>query len=94
LRTLEAEIARLEAAAAIQLAGFERERERCERLMAEVHKTMADLMAAREAAARLAGESRSLGVRGGADWSGSQAAAASSTTRCAQHPIILTAARS
>jgi hypothetical protein len=37
-------------------ADFERERERCDRLMAEVLKTTADLMVAREAAARLAGE--------------------------------------
>ena len=56
VETLEAELARLETAAAGHRADFERERERCDRLMAEVLKTTADLMAAREAAARLAGE--------------------------------------
>jgi chromosome segregation ATPase len=60
IETLEAELARLEAAAAVHRADFERERDRCERLMAEVLKTTADLMAAREAAARLAGELAAL----------------------------------
>jgi hypothetical protein len=36
IETLEAEFAKVEAAAAVQRADFERERERCERLMAEV----------------------------------------------------------
>jgi hypothetical protein len=54
--TLEAEFARVEAAAAVHRADFERERERCERLMSEVLKATAETMAAREAAARLAGE--------------------------------------
>src|SRR5262249_28182297 len=63
IETLEAELAKLEAAAAVQRADFERERERCERLMAEVLKTTADLMAAREAAARLAGEIEALQAR-------------------------------
>jgi hypothetical protein len=45
---LEAEFARVEAAAAVHRADFERERERCERLMAEVLKATAELMAARE----------------------------------------------
>jgi hypothetical protein len=58
IETLEAELARLEAAAAGHRADFERERERCERLMAEVLKTTADL--AREDAARLAGENDAL----------------------------------
>ena len=53
---LEADIAKLEATAAVHRADFERERERCERLMAEVLKTTAELMAAREATARIAGE--------------------------------------
>jgi hypothetical protein len=56
IETLEAELAKLEASAAVHRADFERERERCERLMAEILKTTAELMAAREAAARIAGE--------------------------------------
>jgi hypothetical protein len=47
LCTVSTELERLEAAAAVHRADFERERERCERLMAEVIKTTADLMAAR-----------------------------------------------
>ncbi len=54
--TLESEFARVEAAAAVHRADFERERERCERLMAEVLKATAELMAAREATARIACE--------------------------------------
>jgi chromosome segregation ATPase len=56
IETLEAELAKLEAAAAVHRADFERERERCERLMAEVLKATAELMAAREAAAQIASE--------------------------------------
>jgi hypothetical protein len=56
IETLEAELAKLEATAAVHRADFERERERCERLMAEALKTTAELMAARESAARIAGE--------------------------------------
>jgi hypothetical protein len=56
IETLEAELGRLEAASAVHRADFERERDRCEGLMAEVLKTTADLMATREAAARLAGK--------------------------------------
>jgi hypothetical protein len=56
IETLEAELAKLEATAAVHRADFERERERCERLMAEALKTTAELMSAREAAARIAGE--------------------------------------
>jgi hypothetical protein len=56
ITTLESEFARVEAAAAVHRADFERERERCERLMAEVLKATAELMAAREATARIAGE--------------------------------------
>ena len=56
IETLESEFARVEAAAAVHRADFERERERCERLMAEVLKATAELMAAREATARIAGE--------------------------------------
>jgi hypothetical protein len=63
IETLEAELARLEAAAAVHRADFERERERCDGLMAEVLKTTADLMAAREAAVRLAGELAAIQTR-------------------------------
>jgi hypothetical protein len=56
IETLEAELARIEVAAAGHRADFERERERCDGLMAEVLKSTAELMAAREGAARLAGE--------------------------------------
>jgi hypothetical protein len=56
IETLEAELAKLDGVSAGHRADFERERDRCERLMAEVLKTTADLMTAREVAARLAGE--------------------------------------
>jgi hypothetical protein len=56
IETLESEFAKVEAAAAVHRADFERERDRCERLMAEALKTTSELMAAREAAARIAGE--------------------------------------
>jgi hypothetical protein len=56
IERLEADIAKLQATAAVHRADFERERERCERLMAEVLKTTAELAAVREAAARIAGE--------------------------------------
>jgi len=63
IETLEADFAKVEAAAAIHRADFERERERCERLMAEALKGAAELMAAREAAARIAGELAALQAR-------------------------------
>jgi C4-dicarboxylate-specific signal transduction histidine kinase len=63
IETLEAELAKLEASAAVHRADFERERERCERLMAEVLKATAELMAAREAAARIAGKLAALQSR-------------------------------
>jgi hypothetical protein len=63
IENLESDFARVEAAAATHRADFERERERCERLMAEVLKATADLMAAREAAAMLAGEIAALQAR-------------------------------
>jgi hypothetical protein len=56
IEVLEAEFTKVEAAAAVHRADFERERERCERLMVEVLKATAELMAAREATARIAGE--------------------------------------
>jgi hypothetical protein len=61
IETLEAEFAKVEAAAAVHRADFERER--CERLMSEVLKATAETMAAREAAARLAGELAAIRAR-------------------------------
>jgi hypothetical protein len=55
--------AKLEGVSAGHRADFERERDRCERLMAEVLKTTVDLMTAREAAARLAGEFETFKAR-------------------------------
>jgi hypothetical protein len=46
IETLEADLAKLEAGAAVHRADFERGRERCERLMAEVLKATAEPMAA------------------------------------------------
>jgi hypothetical protein len=63
IETLEADFAKVEAAAALHRADFERERERCERLMVEVLKGTAELMAAREAAAKMAGELAALQAR-------------------------------
>lgn len=60
IETLQAEIARLETAAASHRADFERERERADRLMAELLKATADTMAAKEATARLEGELAAL----------------------------------
>ena len=60
IETLQAEIARFEAAAASHRADFERERERADRLMAELLKATADTMAAKEATARLEGELAAL----------------------------------
>jgi hypothetical protein len=63
IEALEADFAKVEAAAAVHRADFECERERCERLMAEVLKGTAEPMAAREAAARIAGELAALQTR-------------------------------
>jgi hypothetical protein len=63
IATLQAEIARLETSAAGHRADFERERERTDRLMAELLQAAAETTAAREAAARLEGEIAAL--RGG-----------------------------
>jgi hypothetical protein len=63
IEMLDAELGRLESTAAGHRADFERERERCDWYMAEVLKTTADLMAAREAAARLAGELEAIQTR-------------------------------
>jgi hypothetical protein len=61
--TLEAEFAKVEAAAVVHRADFERERERCERLISEVLEATAELMAAREATARIASELAVLQAR-------------------------------
>jgi hypothetical protein len=58
---LQAEIVRLEAAAAGHRADFEHERERADRLMVELRQANAEAMAAREAKARLEGSLRSGG---------------------------------
>jgi hypothetical protein len=63
IETLESDFAKVEAGAAMHRADFERERERCERLMVEVLKSTAELMAAREAAAKLAGELAAVQAR-------------------------------
>jgi hypothetical protein len=62
---LQAEIARLEAMAASHRADFERERERTDRLMAELLQATAEAAAAREAAARLEGSLQTSGRTGG-----------------------------
>jgi hypothetical protein len=56
LEALQAELTKVEALAAGHRADFERERERTDRLMAELLRATADTMAAKEAAARLDGE--------------------------------------
>jgi hypothetical protein len=60
MEALQAEIARLEAGAASQRADFERERDRADRLMAELLKATAGTVAAKEAMARLEGELAAL----------------------------------
>jgi hypothetical protein len=60
VEALQAELAKLEASAAGHRADFERERERADRLMAELLGATADTMAAKEAAARLEGELAAL----------------------------------
>ena len=62
---LQAEIARLEAAAAGHRADFERERERADRLMVELLQATAETMAAKEATARLEGFLRTDSRTGG-----------------------------
>ncbi len=56
IEILQAEIARLEAAAASHRADFERERERADRLMVELLQATSETMTAKEAMARLEGE--------------------------------------
>ena len=60
IEALQAEIARLEAAAASHRADFERERDRADRLVAELLQATAETMAAKEATARLEGELTAL----------------------------------
>jgi chromosome segregation ATPase len=61
--TLQAEITRIEATATGRREDFERERERADRLMAEVLKATADAMTAKEARASLEGELTALRSR-------------------------------
>ena len=64
---LHVEIAQLEASAAGHRADFEHERERADRLMAELLQATAEATAAREAAARLEGEVAVLRTRARTD---------------------------
>ena len=70
---LHVEIAQLEASAAGHRADFEHERERADRLMAELKQATAEATAAREAAARLEGEVAVLRTRARTDSSIDQA---------------------
>ena len=75
--SLKAAIARLEAGAADHSADFERERERADRLEIELLQATAEVMAAKEVAARLEGEVVALrtgGRAGGSTDSQGQAA--------------------
>jgi hypothetical protein len=74
--SLKAAIARLEARAADHSADFERERERADRLEVELLQATAEVMAAKEATARLEGEVVALrtGGRAGSIDSHGQAA--------------------
>ena len=60
IEALQAEIARFEVMAASHRADFERERERADRLVAELLQATAETMAAREATARLEGKLATL----------------------------------
>ena len=64
---LHVEIAQLEASVAGHRADFEHERERADRLMAELKQATAEATAAREAAARLEGEVAVLRTRARTD---------------------------
>jgi chromosome segregation ATPase len=63
IETLQAEIARLEAAAAGHRADFERERDRADRLTTELLKATGEMVAAKEATAWLEGELAALRSR-------------------------------
>jgi len=67
VEALQAENVRLETSAAGHRADFERERERADRLMAEVRQANAEVTAAREMAARLDGEVAVLRTRARTD---------------------------
>lgn len=64
IQTLQAEIAQLEARAVSHRADFERERERADRLMAELLKTTAETTSAKDATARLEAEVAALRICG------------------------------
>jgi chromosome segregation ATPase len=64
IEALKAEIARLEASAADHRADFEHERERADRLTAELLRATAETMAAKEATGRLEDEVAALRTRG------------------------------
>lgn len=63
IEALEAELAKLETTSAGHRADFERERDRAERLVSELLKLTAEMMAAKESAARLEGELAALRQR-------------------------------
>src|SRR5262249_14523342 len=63
IEALEAELAKVESAAAGHRADFERERERFDGLMAELLRSTMDAQTARETAARLNGELNALRSR-------------------------------
>ena len=67
VETLQAQIARLEAAAATLREDFERERARAEHLTAALLKAAAEITAAKEATARLEGEVAALRICAGAE---------------------------
>jgi hypothetical protein len=67
IAALRADNAQLEAMSAGHRADFERERERADRLMAEVRQATAEVTAAREMAARLDGEVAVLRTRARTD---------------------------
>jgi hypothetical protein len=63
VETLQAELAKIEAVAGGHRADFERERDRADKLMAELLRMTADAMTAKETAARIEGELAALKAR-------------------------------
>ena len=63
VEALQVELAKVEESAAGHRADFERERERADRLMAELLRVTADTLAAQEAAAPAGGELAGLRAR-------------------------------
>jgi hypothetical protein len=63
VEALQAELAKVEAVAGGHRVDFERERDRADKLMAELLRMTADAMGAKEAAARLEGELSALRSR-------------------------------